>query len=70
MTLCPPTSTVPLTTLIGVAVWDASGRRTGWVRDLVARVGPEGAQVTGFLLGDAHDRWVLPWSELILLQVA
>jgi hypothetical protein len=64
MNLDPLTSMVPLTTLLDVAVRDASGHPTGWIRDLVARVGPGDAQVTGVLLGDAHDRWVLPGSDL------
>lgn len=64
MTLDPPPSLVPLTALTGLPVWDASGHRTGWVRDVVARVGPKDARVTGAVFGDAGDRWVVPWSDL------
>lgn len=55
---------VPLTALTGVPVRDTTGHRTGWVRDVVARVGARGTQVTGLVLGDLRGRWVVPWSDL------
>lgn len=55
---------VPLTALTGVPVRDTTGHRAGWVRDVVARVGARGTQVTGLVLGDLRGRWVVPWSDL------
>jgi hypothetical protein len=64
MSADPPRTVVPLTALTGVPVRDATGRRTGWVRDVVARVSARGAQVTGLVVGDLRGRWVVPWSDL------
>lgn len=70
MTADPPRTVVPLTALIGVPVRDATGRRTGWVRDVVARVSAREAQVTGLVLGDLRGRWVVPWSDLDVSRLA
>ena len=58
---------LPLTTLTGRPVRDVSGRRTGRVRDVVTRVGADGASVTGLLVGDFRDRWLVPISEVDVL---
>lgn len=63
----PPPSRLPLTALTGRPVRDVSGRRTGWVRDVVARVGPDGVRVTGLLVGDFRDRWLVPCAEVDVL---
>lgn len=64
----PAPTRLPLTTLTGRPVRDVSGRRTGWVRDVVARVGVDGASVTGLLVGDFRDRWLVPCAEVDVLD--
>jgi len=63
----PPPARLPLTALTGRPVHDASGRRTGWVRDVRARIGPERVRVTGLLVGDRRTRWMVPGAEVDLL---
>ncbi len=50
-----------LTSLVGRRVLSASGRRVGWVRDLVADLGAAPVPVTGVVVGDFHGRWTIPW---------
>lgn len=59
-----------LTSLIGRPVGSASGHRVGWARDLVVDLGsaPPGG-VTGLVVGDFNERWLLPWSELTLTDL-
>ena len=59
---------LPLTALTGRPVRDVSGRRTGWVRDVVARIGADGTSVTGLLVGDFRDRWLVPCAEVDVLD--
>ncbi len=53
-----------LTSLVGRRVLSASGRRVGWVRDLVADLGVSPALVTGLVVGDFHGRWTVPWDAV------
>jgi hypothetical protein len=64
----PAAMRLPLTALTGRPVRGVSGRRTGWVRDVVARIGAEGASVTGLLVGDFRDRWLVPCAEVDVLD--
>src|SRR5512141_1882572 len=56
-----------LTSLIGRPVGSSAGHRVGWARDLVVDLGgaPPGG-VTGVVVGDFNERWLLPWPELTL----